>query len=47
MQLYTTFEQGFEQVHHSSLCIWINLIKLIKRFLKGTEQLNGKVFEGC
>ena len=37
MQLYTAFEQGFEQVHHISLRIWIKLIKIIKRFVKETE----------
>ena len=37
MQLYIAFEQGFEQVQHVSLCIWIKLIKMIKRFVRGTE----------
>ena len=37
MHLYTAFEQGFEQVHHILLCIWIKLIKIKERFVKGTE----------
>ena len=45
MQLYNAFEQGFEPVHHVSLPICIKLIKIIKRFIKGTEQLNGADIE--
>ena len=42
MQFYTAFEQGFEQVH-----IWIRLIKILKRFVKRTEYLNGTDIKGC
>ena len=31
------FEQGFEQINYVSLRIWFKLIKMINRFVKGTE----------
>ena len=47
MQSYTAFEQGFEQIHYVSLRIWFKLIKIIKRFVKGTEYVKGTPIKGC